>query len=117
MFSHPCYCSCPATDTGAADHISARRFASLSALKPVCFLTFELREEAVAGNQLNKWDEKLNLHRSLTSHLTLHPLTGLQLISSAAHPSTDMDTVLLLESFPIYWKTPSCRKLHFYVQA
>lgn len=90
MSSHPHYaCSCPATDTSMAEHISARRFASLSTGKLVCFLTCELHA-GYCWEPVNQRHVKLNLHRLLRLHPTLHPLTSLRLTSS--HPPTGIDT-------------------------
>lgn len=90
MSSHPHYaCSCPATDTSMAEHISARRFASFSTGKLVCFLTCELHA-GYCWEPVNQRHVKLNLHRLLRLHPTLHPLTSLRLTSS--HPPTGIDT-------------------------
>lgn len=90
MSSHPHYaCSCPATDTSMAEHISARRFASLLTGKLVCFLTCELHA-GYCWEPVNQRHVKLNLHRLLRLHQTLRPLTSLRLTSS--HPPTGIDT-------------------------
>lgn len=104
MSSHPYYaCSCPATDTSVAELISARRFASLSTGKLVCFLTCELHADC-CWEPVNQWHVKLNLHRLLTLHPTLHPLTSLRLISSPEVPGCNRHCIVL-ECFPICWKT------------
>lgn len=81
MSSHPYYaCSRPATDTSMTEHIGARRFATLSTGKLVCFLTCKLHA-GCCWEPVNQWHVKLNFHRLLTLHPTLHTLTSFRLIS------------------------------------